>query len=190
MEQYARRHRFPIIGPLVGRVLYQLAVATRARRILEMGSGFGYSAYWFSKAVGSRGRITMIDGDEENRRRALAYFEEGEVSARITYLVGDAVSIARSLRGVYDIILNDIDKHEYPATIDVAAGLLKVGGLFITDNIIWSGRVLDSRQRDRNTRGIRAFTKKLYADRRFFTTILPVRDGIAVALRMPDEEKG
>jgi predicted O-methyltransferase YrrM len=129
----------------------------------------------------------MIDGDEENRHRALAYFKDGDIETQIIYHVGDAVRIARTLKGVYDIILNDIDKHEYPATIDVAADLLRPGGLFITDNILWSGRVLDTRQRDPNTRGVRAFTKKLYADQRFFTTILPVRDGITVALRTADE---
>lgn len=184
MERYARRHGFPIIGPLVGRFLYQMTVATKARKILELGSGFGYSAYWFARATGKRGEITMTDSDEKNRDRAMEYFREAKLQARFIFILDDALTAAARLKGPYDIILNDIDKHGYPQTIEAAARLLKPGGLFITDNIIWSGRVYDSGVRDRNTRGIRRFTKMLYADRRFFTTIIPIRDGIAVALRL------
>lgn len=184
MERYARRNNFPIIGPLVGRFLYQMASVTGAKKILELGSGFGYSAYWFAKAVGRRGHITMTDSDEGNRDRAMEYFKQGRLEARFKFILDDALKAAAGLKGPYDIILNDIDKYEYPKTIDVAARLLRPGGLFITDNIIWSGRVMDAGARDRNTRGIRKFTKMIYADRRFFTSIMPVRDGIAVAVRM------
>jgi predicted O-methyltransferase YrrM len=184
MERFARRHGFPIIGPLVGRFLYQMTVATKARKILELGSGFGYSAYWFAKATGKRGNITMTDSDKNNRDRAMKYFREAKLQARFNFILDDALMAAARLKGPYDIILNDIDKHGYPETIKVAARLLKPGGLFITDNIIWSGRVYDSKVRDRDTRGVRRFTKMLYADRRFFTTIMPVRDGIAVALKL------
>lgn len=183
MERYARRHGFPIIGPLVGRFLYQMAVVSGAGRILELGSGFGYSAYWFALATGARGHITMTDGDERHRDRALQYFEQGGLQARFSYLVGDALESAARLTGPYDIILNDIDKHDYPRTLNVAARLLRPGGLFITDNIIWSGRVLDRAARDRDTRGVRQFIRRLYADRRFFATVVPIRDGIAVAVK-------
>jgi predicted O-methyltransferase YrrM len=186
MERYARKNGFPIIGPLVGRFLYQMALVTKARKILELGSGFGYSAYWFAKAMGQSGRITMIDGDESNRIRAMKYFAQANLESRFRYIVGDALEVASDLKGPYDLILNDIDKHEYPDVIDVAARLLRPRGLFITDNIIWSGRVLDTGRRDRDTRGIRRFTKMIYNDRRFFTTIMPVRDGITVAVRMED----
>ncbi len=184
MEKYARRNRFPIIGPQVGRFLYQLAIATKARKILELGSGFGYSAYWFSMATGKRGHITMTDSDENNRDRAMKYFRQAGLESKINFILGDALQIAAGLKGPYDIILNDIDKHEYPDTIEVAARLLRPGGFFITDNIIWSGRVYDAAVKDRTTRGVRKFTKYLYADRRFFTTIMPVRDGIAVAMKV------
>ncbi len=186
MEKHARRNGFPIIGPLVGRFLYQMAIITRAKRILELGSGYGYSAFWFSLATGKAGHITMIDGDERNRERALRYFERGGLKSKFTYIVGDALEAASGLRGPYDIILNDIDKHEYPETIEVAARLLRPGGLFITDNVIWSGRVFDPATQDKTTRGIRKFVKRMYTDTRFFTSIMPVRDGIAVAVRMKD----
>lgn len=184
MEKYAKQNGFPIIGPLVGRFLYQMATLAKARKILELGSGFGYSAYWFAQAIGSQGRIIMTDMDQANRDRAFKYFEQAGLDAKFTYHLGDALKIAVNLKGPYDIILNDIDKQDYPATIDIAASLLRPGGLFITDNVIWSGKVYDGKVRDAATRGIRRFTRMLYADDRFFTSIMPVRDGIAVAVRV------
>ena len=184
MEKYARQNGFPIIGPLVGRFLFQMATITKARKILELGSGFGYSAYWFAQAVGSQGRIVMTDMDQSNRDRAFKYFEQAGLDAKFTYHLGNALKIAANLKGPFDIILNDIDKQDYPDTIDIAARLLRPGGLFITDNVIWSGRVFDGKVRDTATRGIRRFTRALYADERFFTSIMPVRDGISVAVRV------
>ena len=184
MEKYAAKNGFPIIGPLVGRFLYQMATVTKAKRVLELGSGYGYSAFWFAMATGKSGRITMTDSSEENCRRAFQYFSKGKLEARLDYLVGDALDLAGQLDGPFDIILNDIDKREYPAVIDIAARLLKPGGMFITDNVIWSGRVFGRGNGDVSTRGIKTFTRKLYADRRFFTTILPLRDGIAVAVKV------
>jgi predicted O-methyltransferase YrrM len=184
MERYAARREFPIIGPLVGRFLYQLTIASRATRILELGSGFGYSAYWFALATGRKGRITLTDLDPANLSRAQSYFMRGKVDARFSYRPGDALTIAGRLKGPYDIILNDIDKEAYPETIDIAARLLRPGGLFITDNILWSGRVFASGATDPATEGIRRFTRSLHRDGRFLSTIIPLRDGVALAVRV------
>lgn len=184
MERYARKYGFPIIGPLVGRLLFQMATVTKARRILELGSGYGYSAFWFALAIGKRGQITMSDMDPANREQALQYFKKGGLEAKFCYHLGDALEVAAGLKGPFDIILNDIDKEDYPKTIDVVARLLRPGGLFITDNVLWSGRVYDRRNTEPATRGVRRFVKMLYADRRFFTTIIPLRDGLAMAVRV------
>lgn len=183
MEDYARERKFPIIGPLVGRLLYQMTLAIKARKILELGSGFGYSAYWFSLAARSKGVITMIDGDRANKRLAFDFFKRAGLQSQFDYHVGDALKTAGRLPGPYDIILNDIDKQEYPRTIDLAASRLKKGGLFITDNIIWSGRVCD-KKRDDTTQAIVEFTRSLYQDSRFFTTVLPLRDGVSLSIRL------
>ena len=183
MEEYAGKNGFPIIGPLVGRFLYQMASLTKARSILELGSGYGYSAYWFSLAMGKRGKIIMTDGDRKNKTRALDYLSRAGLHSEFDFRVGDALRIASRLKGPFDIVLNDIDKHDYPRTIEVAARLLRRGGLFITDNVIWSGRVCERKQ-DTTTQRIVEFTDKLYRDSRFFTTILPIRDGIAVASKL------
>lgn len=182
MERYAKQHRFPIIGPLSGQLLYQLASAIKAKRVLELGSGYGYSAIWFSMALGKSGQLHLTDTDPANRERAMQYFAKGKVAGKITFEVGDALAIAGKLKGKYDLILNDIDKVQYPRTIELAARLLRPGGLFVTDNLLWSGRVYEKKQ-DAATRGIVRFTRLLMADKRFITTILPLRDGLAVALR-------
>lgn len=184
MERYAKRNHFPIIGPLVGRLLYQLAIMNNAKKVLELGSGFGYSAYWFSKAMGKNGTIVMTDASEENRDRAMEYFKQGRLKSKFDYRLGDAIGTAKKLKGKFDIVLNDIDKHEYPATIDLAHKLLPKGGVFVTDNIIWSGRVFDSSVQTKATKGIRTFTRRMYADKRFFSTVLPVRDGILMAIKL------
>lgn len=183
MEVYARENDFPIIGPLVGRFLYQMALYSKARKILELGSGFGYSAFWFSLALKSKGHIVMTDSEKLNKRMAFDYFKKAGLQSQFDFKVGNALNIIKRQDGPFDIILNDIDKTDYPKTIDLAATRLKKGGLFITDNIIWSGKVCDKNQDD-DTQAIVEFTKTLYKDSRFFTTIMPIRDGIAVALRV------
>ena len=183
MEAYAEKHGFPIIGPLVGPILYQLATMIRARRVFELGSGYGYSAVWFSQAVGPRGKVIMTEGDAENSARAMRYLKRARLASRVKPLVGDALSLLRAERGTFDVILNDIDKWQYPEAFPLVRKKLRRGGLFITDNMLWSGRVLEKRP-DRNTRGILALTRLLYAAPDFFTVLLPVRDGVTVSLKL------
>ena len=161
----------------------QMAILTNARRILELGSGYGYSAFWFSMAVRSKGTIVMTDTRRANKRLAFSYFKRAGLQSQFDFKIGDALKLARKLHGPFDIIFNDIDKAEYPKTIDLVASRLKKGGLFITDNLIWSGRVLE-KKRDRTTEAIVEFTRLLYQDSRFFTTVLPIRDGISLSIRL------
>ena len=183
MEAYAERHGFPIIGPLVGRVLYQLARAIRARRVFELGSGYGYTAVWFALAVGPRGRVVMTEGDPNNSKRAMRYLKSARLAGRVTPLVGDAIGHLERERGTFDVILNDIDKWQYPEVLPVARKKLRKGGLLITDNMLWSGRVLRKRG-DRNTRGIQELTRLLYRAPDFYTTLLPIRDGVTVSIKL------
>lgn len=183
MEQYAEEQGFPIVGPLVGRMLYQYALLTKARRVMELGSGFGYSAYWFSLAMGGRGEIVMTDTDRSNKKRANDYFMRAGLESRMDFHVGNALRMLAKQEGPFDIIFNDIDKRDYPKTIDLVAPRLRRGGLFITDNVIWSGRVAEA-QPDETTDAIIEFNAELYRDSRFCTTIVPLRDGLAIALRL------
>jgi predicted O-methyltransferase YrrM len=183
MERYAAKNNFPIIGPLVGRFLFQMATILGAKSVFELGSGYGYSAYWFSLAMGAKGSIILTEGDAKNLAFAQKYFRRGGLKSKFEFHCGDAREIIKEHRGPFDIVLNDIDKEGYPETIDLVAPRLRRGGLFITDNAIWDGRVTAARP-DKTTRAIMEFNRRMYADKRFFTTILPLRDGLTVGLRL------
>ena len=183
MEKYAAENDFPIIGPMVGPFLRQLAVITKARNILELGSGYGYSAYWFAGGIADDGRIICTDNDQGNRKRALEYLMRGGFEKKIDFRVGDALEIASELDGPFDIILNDIDKQDYPRAFDIAFRLLRPGGIFITDNVLWSGRIL-SGEPDETTSRIQEFNRKLFNSRSIISSIIPIRDGLGLAVKL------
>ena len=183
MEQYARNNDFPIVGPLVGRFLSQIALMTRAKKVLEMGSGFGYSAYWFARSVGEGGSVVFTELSAENSRLAEDYFKSAGVRDRIEIITGDALEILDNTEDEFDIIFNDIDKEYYPQVVDMAYVKLRQGGLLITDNVLWFGRVI-SGDNSPSTEGVREFTRLLLSREGFFTTIIPIRDGISLSLKL------
>jgi caffeoyl-CoA O-methyltransferase len=184
MEEYAQENNFPIIGPLVGRFLFLQARAIRAKRILELGSGFGYSAYWFAKAIEDDGKIYCTDSNPQNAERAKEYFRRGKVFNKIEYLVaGNALNVIDTVEGEFDIIFNDVSKREYPKVFRKAIPRLRKGGLLISDNVLWSGRILNT-QPDANTAGILTYNRLVYSSRQLFTTIIPLRDGVAVSIKL------
>ncbi len=183
MEALARQRRFPIVGPLAGRHLYQLTQMIGARRVFELGSGYGYSALYFARAVGPEGEVHCTELDAENIRLAEMYLSRAGVWAWVTYHQEEATAALRRVGGVWDIIYNDIDKAGYPATVELAYEHLRPGGLFITDNLLWHGRVFIG-AKDADTQGVIKFTRRLFAHPGFVTSIYPtVHDGLAVALR-------
>lgn len=183
MERLALERSFPIIGPLVGRTLYLFAKLTQAKRILELGSGYGYSAYWFAKATGKDTEIICTDGNSENAERAKEYFKRGKISHKIQFLVGDALKLIDSVEGEFDIIFNDVDKHQYPRAYRKAIPRLRKGGLFISDNTLWGGKILN-RKPDADTAGILTFNRLIYSSKDLFSTILPLRDGVSVSIKL------
>jgi caffeoyl-CoA O-methyltransferase len=185
MEELAEKKGFPIVGPLVGRELMLLARGIGARRVFELGSGYGYSALFFAKAVGPEGTVHCTDTSEENVRLADEFLTRAGVRPRVTYHCEEATAALRRVGGTWDIVYNDIDKDGYPETVDIAYEHLRPGGLFITDNVLWGGRILAG-QNDgsKYTRGVIEFTRRLFEHRGFLTSINPTRDGVAVALRV------
>ena len=183
MEELARGNGFPIVGPQVGRLLGILARGIGARRVLELGSGYGYSALWFARAMGSGGSVLCTDLSEENRDLALGFFRDARLETSMSFHVGDALSFARAQTGPFDIVFNDIDKQDYPASISVALPLLRPGGLFITDNVLWSGKVAGGRP-DATTAAIMEFNATVSRLEELETVILPLRDGVAVCQKV------
>lgn len=184
MEELARQRHFPIVGAIAGRHLYQLARMIGAQRIFELGSGYGYSALHFARAVGSQGEVHCTELDAENIRLAEMYLSRAGTWSRVTYHQEEATVALRRIGGIWDIIYNDIDKAGYPATIDLAYRHLRPGGLFITDNLLWHGRIFKG-AKDADTQGVVEFTRQLFAHPGFISSIYPSgRDGLAVALRL------
>ena len=182
MEAEAAKNKIPIIGPAVARVLYQLAIISGAKKVFEMGSAIGYSTIWLARAVGAAGRVIYTDGDKKNAEKARRYFERAGVSDRISIRTGDALELLSEEKEPYDIIFNDVDKTDYPRVFRMALPHLKSGGLFITDNVLWSGKVAKP-DPDAHTKAILELNKAMYQSPEVFTTILPLRDGVSVCVK-------
>ena len=185
MERVAEERKFPIVGPLVGRHLGVLARAIGARRVFELGSGYGYSALHFARAVGDGGEVHCTELSAENVALAETFLSRAGVWDRVTYHQEEATAALRRVGGAWDIVYCDIDKDGYPPVVDLAHERLRAGGLLVADNVLWSGRVLAGNDDgSKMTAGIREFTRRLFAHRGFLTTIDPTRDGVAVALKL------
>jgi caffeoyl-CoA O-methyltransferase len=188
MEALAEERGFPIIGRLCGRLLELLALSIGARRILEMGSGFGYSAYWFARATGSEGEIHLSDGNPDNERKALDFLGRAGLQAPIHYHVGDAFEVLDRMEGEFDIVYCDVDKADYPRAWEEARRRVRVGGFYICDNMLWSGRVTGTSHEpdivEGWTEAIDATNRAIAAAEDYRSIIVPTRDGVVVALRV------
>src|SRR5271156_1346904 len=179
MEEYARKHDVPIIGPECGRLLYLLTQISGAKRIFEMGSAIGYSAIWFARAAGAGAEIYFTDGDPKNVELARENVRRAGISDRVPMLTGDAVDLPDTVAGEFVIILIDVYKHQYPDALIKSIPRLKHGGLLITDNVLWSGKVTEA-PKDDQTRGVIEFNSMVYSSKELFPVIVPLRDGVAI----------
>lgn len=185
MEERARETNFPILGPASGWLGYMVARMLGARRVFELGSGYGYSTAWFARAVRENGggEVHHAVWDErlsEDAREYLGALGYGDV---VVYHVGEAVEALRETAGEFDLIFNDIDKKGYPASLDVIGGKLRRGGALLVDNMLWSGRIFDERDTSEATEGVRELTRRIFGDPEWIGSIVPVRDGVLVAYR-------
>lgn len=185
MEAYAEKHNFPIIGPACGYYCYQLARMIGAKSIFELGSGYGYSTAWFSKAVQENGGgvVHHTVWDEELSKSAASYLLKLGFADIVQYHIAEAVESLRQESGPFDIIFNDIDKEAYPASLGVIKEKLRSGGLLIIDNMLWSGRIFDDNDISPATEGVREFTRRITTDKDWIVSLAPVRDGMIVAYK-------
>jgi caffeoyl-CoA O-methyltransferase len=183
MEAAAAKRNIPIVGPAVARALHQLALISGAKTVFEMGSAIGYSTIWWARAVGDAGRVIYTDGSRKNADEARGYFDRAGVANRITIHVGDALELLSEQKQQFDIIFCDLDKEDYPRALRLALLRLRKGGLLIADNVLWSGKVAEKNPTEASTKAIQEFNRQLYAVPDLFTTILPIRDGLAVAVK-------
>ena len=183
MEAHAAETGFPIIGPAAGHFCYVMARLTGARRVFEMGSGFGYSTAWFSRAVQENGggEVHHVVWDEALSARARRWLSLLGYQDTVRYHVGEAAQALRESEGGYDLVFNDIDKQDYPASLPVIGAKLRSGGMLIVDNLLWSGRIFDDSDESPATQGIRELTREITTDPGWLATVVPIRDGLLVA---------
>jgi caffeoyl-CoA O-methyltransferase len=185
IENYAAEHGIPIIGPAVARMLALFVEVSGAKRIFEMGSAIGYSTIWLARAAGPKGKVIYTDGNPENARRAKEHFRRAGVAKRIESQVGNALELVKKARGSFDLIFNDVDKHQYPDALHAALPKLKRGGLFITDNTLWSGKAArPAPPDDVNTLGVQEFNRLVYASTQLYPVLIPLRDGVTVCKKL------
>jgi predicted O-methyltransferase YrrM len=183
MESLANQKGFPIVGPEVGRLLMILARLSRASSIFELGSGYGYSAYWFAQGLDDGGTVHCTDFSEENRKLAQDFLGRAGLLDRINYKVGDALEIFSKTEGSFDIIFCDVDKQAYPETVELVLPRLKSGGLFITDNVLWRGNVAEPGSGDPTTEAIVQFNALTMGHPELDAVILPLRDGVSICMK-------
>jgi predicted O-methyltransferase YrrM len=183
MEQVAKERNIPIVGPAVGRLLFQQALTLQARRIFELGSAIGYSTIWLARAVTDQGVVYYTDSDPENAKAAEEYCWRAGIHHRVKFLIGDALELIEQVDGQFDLIFNDVNKYQYPRVFYKAAARVRQGGLLISDNVLWSGRVARE-DNDDWTEAIRQYNRLIYEAPDFLSTIVPLRDGVSLSLKL------
>ncbi len=185
MEEYAEQHNFPIIGPVVGQLCYQVARMIGAKNIFELGSGFGYSTAWFARAVQENGGglVHHTVWDDELSRMAQEHLSRLGYSNLVRFHNAEAVQTLRETPGPFDIIFNDIDKEAYPDSLPTIKENLRPGGVLIIDNMLWHARIFDTSDTTNSTEGVRRFTQTITTDPDWIVTLLPLRDGVIVAYK-------
>jgi predicted O-methyltransferase YrrM len=172
---------------MVGVVLEILARSIGAKRVFELGSGFGYSGYWFARAIGDDGELHLTDGDPENERKALDYLGRASLGKAVSFHTGDALESFAAVDGDFDIVFCDINKGQYPAAWAAARDRIRPGGMYICDNTLRWGEatVLESPGGDLGKRvaAVRSHNDSIASDSEFLMTILPIREGVLVARR-------
>ena len=192
MERQAKERDIPIVGPAVARLLFQYARLINARTVFEMGSAIGYSTIWWAMAVGEGGKVHYTDGSEKNAKEARGYFQQAGLADRIEVHVGDALDFLAGRKEQFDIVFCDVDKHDYPRAGRMASARVRKGGLFITDNTLWKGKLaymagnpdLQPDPADASTNAVAELNRMLYESPDWYATIIPLRDGVTVAMRL------
>ncbi len=184
IEAEAAKRNIPIVGPAVGRILYQLALMIGAKTVFELGSAIGYSTIWWARAVGEGGRVIYTDGDRKKADEARGYFDRaGVIRQNHPARPATPSNFSPKRKQQFDIIFNDVDKEDYPRVFKLVLPRLRKGGLFVTDKFLWSGKVAQKDPPRLRPKRFWNSTACSTARMDLFTTILPIRDGVAVAIK-------
>jgi predicted O-methyltransferase YrrM len=183
MEERAKETGVPIVDRQVGRLLYILTRLKKPNLVVELGSGFGYSSYWFARALGNQGKVVLTDYSEQHMAYARKTFSETGLAGRAEFRVGDALRIGTEYDNV-DILFIDVDKYLYPEAIRLMLPKLAENALVIADNALWHGTVAEQDPQFKGSGAIRQFNEFMFSHGDFFTTIVPLRDGVLLAYKL------
>jgi predicted O-methyltransferase YrrM len=191
MEALAEAEGFPIIGPACGQVCYLVARLIGARRVFELGSGFGYSTAWFARAVresladdgAAGGEVHHTVWDRDLSDQARRHLRALGLDDLVRFHCSEAVAALRASDGSFDLIFCDIDKEGYPDALPVIERRLRPGGALIVDNMLWGNRIFDAAADDAATEGVRRLTRAVAGSPQWIGSILPIRDGLLLAMR-------
>ncbi|TMI46897.1 O-methyltransferase [Candidatus Bathyarchaeota archaeon] len=183
MEEYADSNAIPIIGPLVGRLLYNLAKTSQSRKVLEIGTAIGYSGIWLARAVAPlKGNVTTIDMDPERVKIAKKNISDAGLERVVKVIEGNALKVLPTLKEEFDMIFLDSDKDVYPDAFKMSLPMLRKGGLFVADNALWGGDVAKG-GKSKDTQSMIKFNRLVSESPGMSTVIVPLRDGVLVSLK-------
>jgi len=182
------RDDLPLVDPEVGALLRVLVLATRATRVLEIGTAIGYSGVWMAGALPKDGLFITMEVDESRAKTARENFARAGLADRVNVVVGDAQRMLHKIAGPFDVIFQDGDKKQYQPMLDVLVGLLRPGGLLVTDNVLWNGEIVPGfpakRHRDPSDGiAIAAYNEAINSHPSLVTSIVPLRDGVAISAK-------
>lgn len=193
LEDIARQGEdrdLPLVDAEVGALLRVLATTIGATRILEIGTAIGYSGIWLAGALPANGMLLTMEVDADRAREARDNFTRAGVADRVNVIVGNADRMLSKVSGPFDLVFQDGDKRLYGPMLDRLVALLRPGGLLVTDNVLWSGEVVPGfvarpEHDAASTQAIVEYNQRLAADTRLMTSIVPLRDGVAISVKKP-----
>lgn len=166
-------------GFFQGRVLSMISHMVHPQTVLEIGTYLGYSALCLAEGLADDGRVITLDIQDDTNKVARSFVERTEYAGRVEFLLGKAADLIPNLKGPFDLVFIDADKPNYTNYYDLVFEKVRRGGFIIADNVLWSGRVLDS-DKDENTQALSDFNEMVFADERVENVLLPIRDGLMV----------
>ena len=180
MEKYAKEKDFPIIGRQGGRLLYLLTRLKNPELVVEIGSGFGYSAYWFAKGL-KKGKVVLIEYQQRNIQTAKKFFKKAGLLNKTEFRVGDGVEIGKKYNNI-DILFLDLEKIRYMEAIKTLEKNLSPNGIVIADNVLFQGKVIFEPE-NKKAKILNRFNRYMFEN--YFSIIFPIRDGILIAVKKP-----
>lgn len=172
-------------GHIQGRILSMFSQMVRPRRVLEIGTYTGYSAICFAEGLAEDGKVITIDINAELEDIINRYVAKADLQDKIDFRIGDAREIVPALDEELDLVFIDADKQNYIHYFDLVLPKVRPGGFILADNVLWSGRVLNPEENDKETNGLRNFATHISNNEEVEHILMPVRDGIMVIRKKP-----